>query len=172
MEKRCGLRDTWETPVVFRDAVANVFGWPDVDVCGSVENGFRRLGGRVITEAENGLVTPWGNRGELVWCNPPGSQVGLWVLRAAQQVDALGVRALVLVQMGVETDWFCAVKERVLALPLRPRVQFEPPAGVARSSNPRNYMLLVFEPWMAWLPGERVQFWEWPAAARRGRVAA
>ena len=151
METSLNIRDTWATPPDFRKAIVNAFGFPDLDVCASKTNYF---GHNFYDEAMDGLKQPWKKN---VFCNPPGSEVAKWVRKAASEPT----RSLVLVQQGLETEWYHEAKTRCITLLLTPRIQFIPPFGIPKSSNPRNYMLLVFEPWMAKLPKERIETWRW-----------
>lgn len=50
-----------------------------LDVCATPENAKCE---RFYTLEDDGLVQPWSGR---VWCNPPYSQIGVWVTRAWDQ---------------------------------------------------------------------------------------
>jgi phage N-6-adenine-methyltransferase len=156
------IRDTWLTPPNFREAVRLAYGYPMLDTCADACN---RFGSEYFgldhsrNESKDGLTASWDNI-SYAWCNPPGSEVREWVLKADREARQWN-RSLVLVQQGLESDWYHAVKDHCETLLLTPRVQFVPPSGIPKSSNPRNYMLLVFEPWMQRIPAERVRTWRW-----------
>lgn len=157
-------RDNWATPPDFREAVINAFGWPSIDVCADSANAFA-AGGAYVSERQNGLERDWcfNGRSGFGWCNPPGSQVAQWTAKALEESRARH-RSLVLVQCGIESGWYEAVRPYCETIFLTPRVQFVPPPGVAKSSNARNYMLLVFDPWMVNIPGDRYRHWKWKRA--------
>ena len=155
-----GIRDTWATPPEFRRAVVMAFGHRTFDVCASADNYFSSVD--YYDENQDGLEHIWPAGDGFNWCNPPGSQVAAWV-KHANVCATHGASSLVLVQQGLETDWYHAVKDHCETLLLTPRIQFVPPPGIPKSSNPRNYMLLVFEPWMQHIPAERVRTWRWTA---------
>jgi phage N-6-adenine-methyltransferase len=161
MEKQMSenIRDTWMTPENFRDAVRAAFGTPAFDTCASAEN-FFSFRHDYYTAEQDGLSRGWHQGLLFNWCNPPGSEVREWVLKADREARQ-GNSSLVLVQQGLESDWYHSVKDHCETLLLAPRVQFVPPIGIPKSSNPRNYMLLVFEPWMQRIPAERVRTWRW-----------
>jgi phage N-6-adenine-methyltransferase len=159
-------RDNWSTPEDFRVWYTDVFGYPECDAAASLENKF---GNYYIAEPGaptdsdwltglDGLQTPWSRH---TFCNPPGSLVAPFTARALQQVQERGISARLLVQCGLESKWYDAVREYCETLILTPRIQFNPPPGVAKSSNARNYMLLVFDPWMVHVPAQRMRVVKW-----------
>ena len=163
MTELCKTRDTWITPQDFRDAVVEVFGSPELDVAADGTNAFTDdpvffYDGK---SEGDGLWREWDTYdNHYAWCNPPGSAVSLWTAKALKEA-ILGNRSLVLVQAGISSKWYQAVRPYCETLLLTPRIQFDPPAGIPKSSKSRDYMLLVFEPWMTRIPGDRVRTWKW-----------
>ena len=153
------IRDTWATPADFRAAVTSAYGTPALDVCASYNNYFTHAGGAFYSFAGNGLKHSW-RTNTYAWCNPPGSEVAKWVAKAKEQQTCAN-RSLLLVQCGLESDWFDSVKDIVETRILRPRVQFVPPPGIPKSSNARNYMLLDFNPKYLSNPMQRISVWQW-----------
>lgn len=130
-----GIRDTWATPPEFINWVEAVYGKITLDVCASAHNA---KADKYFTEADDGLSQSWETPG-WAWCNPPGSQVERWVAKALTQPQVL-----ILVQQGTETPWFRdLVQGSIEVLLLSPRIQFVPPEGIKKTSNPRNYALAV-----------------------------
>jgi len=152
------IRDTWATPADFRAAVTSAYGMPSLDVCASSSNYFSSLCDYYTVE-QNGLTQSW-LADTYAWCNPPGSEVAKWVAKAKEQ-QSCGNHSLLLVQCGLESDWYWSVKDIVETRILRPRVQFVPPPGIPKSSNARNYMLLDFGPKYLSNPMQRISVWQW-----------
>lgn len=157
------IRDTWSTPQDLRVAITGAYGYPQLDVCADSGNRFGveffGLDHHLIA-SRDGLTASWECRRGYAWCNPPGSQVGEWIAKAHAE-QKLNRYSLLLVQAGLETKWFTSIRDVVETRILRGRVQFDPPAGIARSSNSRNYMLLDFDPKYLYHPMQRISVWDW-----------
>jgi phage N-6-adenine-methyltransferase len=160
------VRDTWATPPDFRAAVTSTYGAPALDVCADAKNRFAAQYfalDHFLPASRNGLTNCW-QADTYAWCNPPGSEVAKWVAKAKEQ-QSIGNRSLLLVQCGLESDWFDSVKDIVETRILRPRVQFVPPPGIPKSSNARNYCLLDFDPKYLSNPMQRISVWQWKERA-------
>ncbi len=160
------IRDTWATPPDLRKAITKAFGQPAYDACASHDN-FFSFRHDYYTIEQDGLSRGWSNN-ELTWCNPPGSQVALWTAKALEQLR-LGRQSLLLVQCGIESNWYKTVKPYCETIFLTPRPQFIPPQGIPKSSNARNYMLLHFQRHYLTIPGERTKWWQWKPETKRNK---
>lgn len=160
-------RDNWATPDDLMAAINRY--WPcDLDVCASDYN---NKCGMWYGEAEDGLAKPWKTiLTRRAYCNPPGSEVARWVDKALAE-QANGASTVLLVQAGIETEWYGRLMARSLPLILSPRPQFIPPTGAKPSSNPRNYIICILEPWMVDLGGAPMRQWVWKERRRRARKA-
>ena len=91
-------KTTWRTPLWIRDTFG-VFGL-DPCACSLDPTRMATLG---LTEADNGLETPWGNDIHLAFVNPPfGRGIEGWL----DKVLCEGVDTLFLCPARVETRWF------------------------------------------------------------------
>lgn len=132
-------RQTWATPRTIFEVLHREYRFT-VDAAASAENA--KLP-RFWTREQNGLAQAW--EGERVWCNPPYEEIAPWVERAqiACERDPTSMSALLLPARTGQA-WFC---ERAIEGSIhwfRGRIQFEPPAGVAASSNAEDSILVVF----------------------------
>lgn len=125
--------DEWSTPQDFFDKLNEEFCF-DLDPCASDENHKCDV---YHTEAENGLEQSWvGNR---VFCNPPYSNIGEWVAKAARE------RALTVMLIPARTDtrWFHAhiyQKPNVEIRFIKGRLKF----GNSKNSAPFPSMVVIF----------------------------
>lgn len=125
--------DEWSTPQDFFDKLNEEFCF-DLDPCASDENHKCAV---YHTEAENGLEQSWaGNR---VFCNPPYSNIGEWVAKAARE------RALTVMLIPARTDtrWFHAhiyQKPNVEIRFIKGRLKF----GNSKNSAPFPSMIVIF----------------------------
>ena len=148
-------RDNWTTPDNFWNWVDSFYQFT-LDACADAGNArcFDYL-----DILQNGLTTPWKGR---VWCNPPFSQAPEWHRKAAGEIY-MGNCDLVVVlgHAGVGAEWFQThIKEFVPDVYLvSPRVQFDPPVGVKKSSNSRDSMLCVYRSRPAKVP--RIEAIRW-----------
>ncbi len=110
---------------------------------------------RYFTKERDGLRQPW--TGEVVWCNPPYSDIGTWVAKAFQEV-AEGCRKVVLLLPAnrCEQRWWQKfiepVRDRGLGvstkfLPGRPRFGFPEsrPRPVKGDRPPFGLVVVVIE---------------------------
>lgn len=159
-------RDYWSTPKDFFHLVDTVFK-PTLDVCATPENAKCET---YITEEDNALeFETWRstfiNLREVVihrtaWMNPPYSNLATWTEAAKRQTREPGFRVVALLPCDPSTEWF---RENVLAgcsqiFLLAPRIQFDVPQGIKRSSNPWPSMLCIFE--KSLVPAQ-ILHWHW-----------
>jgi len=118
--KNITARDDWETPADFFESFCDAYGRPDLDVCADAENS---KCGYYYTEAMDGLSLSWNKHW---WCNPPYSEIKLWVRKAASAYTT--APGTMLVPARTETDWWwSALSSNKLAriVFLKPRLSFE-----------------------------------------------
>lgn len=110
-------RDERPTPQDFFDRLDAEFGFT-LDVAASGENSKCR---EFYDIEDDGLSQPW--RG-VVWCNPPYSEVGLWVEKAKAESQN-GATVVMLLPASTDTAWF---HDHVLGVAeirfVRGRIQF------------------------------------------------
>lgn len=94
--------DIW-TPLDFRKAIVKKFGLPYFDLACSAENMFASYGG--YTMVDDSLIQPWHNFTELLWLNPPYSNITPWAKKCAEE-SKLGAEILLLVPASVGSNWF------------------------------------------------------------------
>lgn len=76
-------RDYWQTPIEIFNALDREFGfW--LDAAASESNA---LCAHYLTEMDDSLNSEWTSYGA-IWCNPPYSDIGPWVEKAAEQSRA------------------------------------------------------------------------------------
>lgn len=76
-------RDYWQTPIEIFNALDREFGfW--LDAAASESNA---LCAHYLTELDDSLNSEWTSYGA-IWCNPPYSDIGPWVEKAAEQSRA------------------------------------------------------------------------------------
>lgn len=110
---------------------------------------------RFYDRSSDGLSQSW--RGEVVWCNPPYSDIGAWVAKALHEVFANGcVRAVLLLPANrTEQQWWqaqiepCRDRGRGVSTENLPRrINFgtpENPEGKYNSSAPFGCVVVVIE---------------------------
>lgn len=115
--------DEWSTPPDLFAALAEEFGRFDLDAAATSATA---LAHRYYTAEDDGLVQPWSGT---VWCNPPYSRVGAFVV--------------VLVPARTDTKWWheSAVEADEIRF-LRGRLRF----GNAKAGAPFPSAVLVFRP--------------------------
>src|SRR5438094_81659 len=132
--------DEWATPQWLVDTISRGFGRFDLDPCATLENA---KAPRYFTAAVDGLSQPWGRCN---WLNPPYSQVGRWLQKAANEAEK-GAFVWALVPSRTDTRWWHQiVAPRALAYGfLKGRVRFERANG-ARGPAPFPSCLILFGP--------------------------
>jgi len=141
--------DRWTPDYVFAPLTAE-HGFT-LDVCASISNA---KCSRFFTAEEDGLVQSWAR--EVVWCNPPYSNIGAWVKKALTEVRSGGCPKVVMLLPANRTEqgWWQDLIEPVRDLPgsgvatrhLRGRINFGKPGnptGKYNSSCPFGSVLLI-----------------------------
>ena len=86
-------RDSRLTPPAFLDIINQAFGEIDLDPCGHRDD-FVQAKRKIIREdGGDGLAEPW--MGDLVWCNPPFSQMLKWLRKADAEWSAGRAKTIV-----------------------------------------------------------------------------
>lgn len=144
-------RDAYQTPPeVF--AVMNAEFNFAMDICASTAN---TLLPHYITEEENCLTADWHRfsgkqepNGWFVWCNPPYSNIGPFVARAAEMAKH-GIGTVMLVMMDQSVGWY---KDAVstcqeVRLTIGGRLSFiDPTTGKPAAGNNKGSMFLIWHP--------------------------
>jgi phage N-6-adenine-methyltransferase len=84
--------DTWLTPDWIIDGVHLILGGMDLDPCGHSSKN-TRANDTIVWPERDGLREEWG---PLVYCNPPFSNIELWVEKAARERDKRFVSTIML----------------------------------------------------------------------------
>lgn len=146
-------RDTYRTPPELFAAMDSEFCF-SIDVAASYEN---RLCDLFIEEELNALAedVDWLpdpenglGAGSWAWCNPPYSDIGPWVAKAAEQ-SAKGVGVVMLVMMDQSVGWYKeAIKTcQEVRLVIGGRLSFlDPVTGKPAAGNNKGSMFLIWHP--------------------------
>lgn len=127
--------DEWETPQALFDALDAEFGF-DMDVAASHENHKKDT---YYTIEDDGLAQPWCHTN---WCNPPYSQIALWVEKAALE-RLNGNTTVMLIPSRTDTKWFHAhiyQKQGVEIRFIKGRLRF----SNSKNSAPFPSMIVIF----------------------------
>lgn len=149
-------RNAWCTPQDIVDALASLWGAPDLDPCSNERSIVHALTRYALPD--DGLSLPWYGK---VYCNPPYSDPGPWVrrcLRHAQQTT-IGApnESIACIIDDPSTKWWQSAiwrrDEDGVAVPLASavlfpdrRVKFIPPPGAKVSSMSRPVALPYWGP--------------------------
>lgn len=139
-------RQEWATPADFYAAVHKEFR-PSIDVCARAENKKCPV---FISPEQNALRTgaEWlSDEHPVAWCNPGFSDPMPWMQKAVTEIVRYEFGAvLVLGLVSPSAKWwrYCEQNATQTRLIGGKRIQFEPAAGVAKSSNARENALFVF----------------------------
>ncbi len=144
-------RDAYRTPPELFAALDAEFDFK-LDVAASNENmlcDFR------ITEEENCLTTDWfaaadmiGNTGWFAWMNPPYSDIGPFVKRAAEMASK-GIGCVMLVMADTSVGWYAeAIKTcQEVRFIVGGRISFlDPVTGKPAAGNNKGSMFLIWHP--------------------------
>lgn len=161
-------KDEWLTP---RD-ILGALGPFDLDPCSPVAPPWP-IAPRTFTEADNGLVQPWGTA--FVWCNPPyGPKTGAWLARMAEHGNGL---ALIFARTETEMFFDHAWRAASAMLFLEGRLYFHHVDGRrAEANSGAPSVLLAFGDEatrrlrQCGLAGAFVERWHVIAGARAGAV--
>lgn len=128
--------DEWETPPELFEALDAEFHF-DLDPCATPENA---KCARFFTMEEDGLAQNWG--GYRVFCNPPYSNVGQWVKKAAEE-SMNGALVVLLIPARTDTKYFHEyIYHKAEIRFIRGRLRFSGSKGCA----PFPSMVVIFEP--------------------------
>jgi len=150
-EEEKHLRDAWQTPPQFMQAIKNCFGiHPNaIDACADASNAqFENY----FDEEMNALGIDWVKSARdaklalQFWCNPGYSDVTPWVDACAEAASNDGV-AYLLTHDNWNAEWFRRARSspwRSATYLLCPRIPFIPAPGIKQSTPRGNNMLHVF----------------------------
>ena len=91
--------DIWATPKDFFNRLNAEFNFT-LDPCALPENAKCK---KFYTPEQNGLNQDWS--GEIVFCNPPYSEVSKWVEKAYREAKR-GAKTVMLIPSRTDTKWF------------------------------------------------------------------
>lgn len=143
-------RDIWRTPPELFAALNAEFIF-QMDAAASEENRLYRL---FISEEENTLTTSWpaamGYADGYVWMNPPYSDIGPFVEKAAHENKWGSIGCVMLLPADTSVGWFS--KAITTASEVRfitgGRLAFiNPVTGKHVSGNNKGSMLVIWHPW-------------------------
>lgn len=142
-------RDAYRTPPELFAALDVEFNFK-IDVAASAENA---LCLNYLTEDEDSLNRHWMNYRECVntyaWCNPPYSDIGPWVRKAAEQAQINGIGCVMLVMADTSVGWYSeAIKTcQEVRLVTGGRISFlDPVTGKPAAGNNKGSMFLIWHP--------------------------
>lgn len=92
--------DIWETPQEFFEELNTEFHFT-LDACANKDNAKCE---RYFSEEENGLSKSWG--GEVVFCNPPYSNISEWVKKCYYESIKPGTIVVLLIPARTDTRYF------------------------------------------------------------------
>ncbi|WP_313707938.1 phage N-6-adenine-methyltransferase [Atlantibacter hermannii] len=143
------LRDTWRTPPEIFEALNAEFIF-QMDAAASEQNRLCRL---FISEEENTLTTAWsqamGYAEGYVWMNPPYSDIGPFVDKAAHENKWSRIGCVMLLPADTSVGWFIQAIETASEVRFITggRLSFIDANGKAVSGNPKGSMLIIWHPW-------------------------
>lgn len=127
--------DEWETPQDLFEELDKEFGF-DVDVCASENNHKCK---RYYDKNSNGLEQNWG--GEVVWCNPPYSEISEWVKKAYYEGCKDNTIIVMLIPSRTDTRYFHDyIYQRSEIRFVKGRLKF----SESKTSAPFPSMLVIF----------------------------
>lgn len=139
-------RDRWQTPIDIFNALDLEFGfW--LDAAASESNA---LCAHYLTESDNSLNIEWQSYGA-IWCNPPYSDIGPWVEKAAEQCRRQCQTVVMLLPADISTGWFSSALRTAdeLRLITDGRIQFVPASNTGkRQSNTKGSILFIWRPFI------------------------
>lgn len=95
--------DEWETPKELFERLNRLFSFT-LDPAATHEN---HLCSKYFVQEEDGLKQSWA--GETVFVNPPYSQIGKWVAKAAEEADKEKTLVVMLMPARTDTKYFADV---------------------------------------------------------------
>lgn len=141
-------RDAYRTPPELFAAMNAEFDFK-IDVAASAKNA---LCVNFLTETDNALLADWIEYkswiGGYAWCNPPYSDIGPWVRKAAEQAK-LGIGCVMLVMADTSVGWHAeAIKTcQEVRFIVGGRISFlDPETGKPANGNNKGSMFLIWHP--------------------------
>ena len=135
--------DDYETPWAFVKRLEAIYGAFDLDPCCKTEN----------AKAPTGLYTTgldgnWRDHGYNVFMNPPYSNLGKWVSKAAGEAQK-GCQVVGLILSSTDTAYWhgCVMGRASEVLFVRGRISFEL-GGIPQNGNRYLNAVVVWEPWL------------------------
>lgn len=139
-------KDCWQTPLWVFDALDIEFGfW--LDAAASHHNA---LCAQYLTEADNSLNCDWESHGA-IWLNPPYSNIGPWVEKAAEQCARQHKAVVMLVPEDMSVGWFSKALETVdeVRIVTNGRINFiNATTGKEQPGNSKGSMFLIWRPFV------------------------
>lgn len=172
-ERLAELRQQWETPPDFWEAVNAVFDF-QVDVCASLCNAkceayidTDALGWRPwVVSGIRGAMEAHENNGEYqhirCWCNPGFSNVLPWHQKAYEQAQLHPSAVVVVIGIpGASQEWYkFAYQHACEIVDLSPRVNYLAPWPINQTSNNRESQLFIYRKKLTTRPATR-SLWRW-----------
>ena len=126
--------DIWATPKDFFNSLNAEFNFT-LDPCALTENAKCK---KFYTPEQNGLNQDWS--GEIVFCNPPYSEVSKWVEKAYSEAKR-GAKTVMLIPSRTDTKWFHEfIYQKHEIRFVKGRLKF----GDQKNSAPFPSMIVVF----------------------------
>ena len=135
------IRGTWCTPPDFFKVVNDEFDFK-LDAAASAINTL--CGKHYLTDALS--ETPWPFYGP-VWCNPPFKKPMPWMQRCYEEANNLYHPVVMLLPLSCAPWMKFAYDHAAEIRDIYPRIQFLPPPGVKKTSNAKDNVLIVFQPY-------------------------
>jgi phage N-6-adenine-methyltransferase len=128
--------DVWSTPQDFFANLDAEFHFT-LDACAIAANA---TCDRYFSPEDDGLIQDWGQ--EVIWCNPPYSQVARWIAKAYDASKA-GATVVCLVYAAVDTRWWQTYVQPYAEFRFPPgRLKF----GISPHHAPRASAVVIFRP--------------------------
>lgn len=136
-------RDAFRAPAALYERLDREFGFR-LDAACDAGNQLAPIG---LGPKANGLIESWveWSAGRPVWLNPPYSNIGQWVKKAAREGQAVTV--VVLLPVNTSSSWWhrFVAREATSVRFLTGRLTFEAPDG-GRWRCPMSHAVVVFSP--------------------------
>lgn len=137
-------RDLWRTPRYVFDYWSKYIGGFDVDLAADQNNALCKL---FVDARINALEAEWISYGKVGWCNPPYSDVGSWVRKAAYEAGANRFTTVLLVPtFNGDKYHYLYTREFAETWLICGRVSFLRPNGKAVKGNRAGSMVCIFGP--------------------------
>ena len=131
--------DEWATPQKLFDKLNGFYNFT-LDPCATADN---RKCWKYFDENDNGLIQDWSN--EVVFINPPYSNVAGWIEKAYTESTQNGATCVLLIPARTDTKWFHRYCMQADAIQfVKGRVKFENGSDKPNSA-PFPSMIVVFD---------------------------